>query len=86
MLYQVAAAVVLRPGWAWRGYGAFDAAGRAVTPALLQQHCRSMGLTPYKLPRYLVALPSLPRNCAGKVLKLAVKQLLVDARHPRSAL
>ncbi|GBF96919.1 hypothetical protein Rsub_08999 [Raphidocelis subcapitata] len=86
---MVAAAVVLRPGWAWReelgGSTATNAAAggrRLVTPAELQQHCRAAGLTAFKLPRRVAVLAELPRNSSGKVVKPAVKQALLT----RSAL
>lgn len=87
---------MLRPGWAWRGETAGDgepgsgsSSGSAGTAsaALLQEHCRgAAGLTPFKLPRRVAALRELPRNSSGKVLKAAVRELLLAARPPRSAL
>jgi acyl-coenzyme A synthetase/AMP-(fatty) acid ligase len=56
-----------------------------VTGAQLQEHCRSAGLTPFKLPRHLVTLPELPRNSSGKVIKLQLRKLLVGAQ-PQSSL
>jgi acyl-coenzyme A synthetase/AMP-(fatty) acid ligase len=89
---QVAAAVVLRPGWAWHeelGSSLTANTGtngqREVTPADLQQHCRAAGLTAFKLPRRVAAFAELPRNSSGKVVKAAVKDALLT-RHPRSAL
>ncbi|KAI8465260.1 MAG: hypothetical protein J3K34DRAFT_525487 [Monoraphidium minutum] len=80
----VAAAVVLRPGWSWRGEGAAGGP-RGLGARQLQDYCRAAGLTPYKLPRRLAPLPELPRNSSGKVVKPAVRELLLGAA-ARSAL
>lgn len=50
--------------------------------AALQQHCRSAGLSPYKLPRLVVPVPELPMNSSGKVLK---QQLLRDLLQKQSS-
>jgi acyl-activating enzyme 14 len=102
---QVAAAVVLQPGWVWADAGSVlqiqqpmqqlqtqppppqqlqqphpqpsqqqQQHGRVVSAAGLQQHCRSAGLSPYKLPRVVVCTQQLPLNSSGKVLKLELKQ------------
>jgi acyl-CoA synthetase (AMP-forming)/AMP-acid ligase II len=98
---QVAAAVLLQPGWAWGGAAGVapqqqgnvsgatapqqqqqrqgtDPVGSGfkgvVSAADLQQHCRSVLLSPYKLPRVLVCVQQLPLNSSGKVVKAVLKQ------------
>jgi len=51
----VTACVVLRPG-------------QQLTLAELKQWCEGR-LSPYKIPKHLRVLPSLPRNAMGKVVK-----------------
>jgi acyl-CoA synthetase (AMP-forming)/AMP-acid ligase II len=72
-------------------HGTLDATGneevgasqQQVSPAILQAHCRKVsGLSPYKLPRIILAAEpgqGLPVNSNGKVLKQVVKQALVAA-------
>jgi long-chain acyl-CoA synthetase len=60
---EVAAAVVLRHGAALDG----DA---------LRDFCRTR-LTPYKVPRRIVAVDELPRSLIGKVLRREVRELLL---------
>jgi acyl-CoA synthetase (AMP-forming)/AMP-acid ligase II len=60
-----------------------DSLHQQVSPAVLQAHCREVaGLSPYKLPRIILATEQgrgLPVNSNGKVLKQVVKQALVAA-------
>ena len=89
---QVAASVVLKPGWLWQGTAVeasiSTAAGRtgasepttSVSLQELQELCRASGLAGFKLPRYAMASDSLPRNTSGKVLKHVVRQELQAAR------
>jgi non-ribosomal peptide synthetase component E (peptide arylation enzyme) len=81
--------VVLRPGWRWLPERAAAAAGppqpRALSLAALQEHCRNAGLAGFKLPRRAAAVPELPRNTGGKVVKPAVRELLLGGP-PHSAL
>ena len=55
----------------------------ALTPADLAVFCRARGLAGFKVPR-LVATQStpLPANSAGKVLKAAVRALLMKQLAP----
>ena len=80
---QVTAVVQLQPGWAWTGPGLpgqmLQQTEQAATVSLvaLQQHCRQVGLSPYKLPRAAFASQApLPMNASGKILKQQLKQLL----------
>lgn len=63
---EVVAAVVLQPGTE------LDEAG-------LRAWCRER-LTPYKVPRRIVAVDELPKSMLGKVLRREVRDLLADSR------
>lgn len=73
---QVAAAVMLKPGWLWQQNADQTQQQQVVDALLLQQHCRASGLSPYKVARMIIAVESLPVNSSGKVVKAEVKQLL----------
>ena len=78
---RVAAAVVVAPGWTWSDTEDKmddDDGGGVVSGGLLQQHCRSAGLSGFKLPRTVVAMEELPRNATGKVLKPQVRSMLLE--------
>jgi acyl-CoA synthetase (AMP-forming)/AMP-acid ligase II len=84
----VAAAVVLRDGWGWRGPrcqalppggGVAPVDGAPIGPrcldaAALQLHCRGRGLAGFKLPRVVAVAASLPVNATGKVVKREVRR------------
>ncbi|WP_323742854.1 MULTISPECIES: long-chain-fatty-acid--CoA ligase [unclassified Rathayibacter] len=61
---NVAAAVVLRPG-------------TAVDPEALRDFCRRQ-LTPYKVPKTIVAVDELPTSLIGKVLRREVRARLLE--------
>jgi long-chain acyl-CoA synthetase len=63
---EVAAAVVLREG------AELDASA-------LRDFCRTR-LTPYKVPKRIVAVDDLPRSLIGKVLRRQVRERLLDGR------
>lgn len=50
---------------------------QCLSQAILQQHCRSAGLSPYKLPRVVVLLQALPLNSSGKVVKAVIRQQIL---------
>ncbi|KAL6762482.1 hypothetical protein V8C86DRAFT_1784688 [Haematococcus lacustris] len=93
----VAALLVLQPGWQWKGHTA-GLPGAAATEELeeamsschvinsldVQDHCRNVvQLSPYKLPRVIVALApnvELPCTTSGKVMKAPVKAAVLAAR------
>ena len=50
--------------------------GVPLEEAVLLQFLRER-LADYKLPRHIVALPGLPRNATGKILKTALRRLPV---------
>ncbi|MFD0391441.1 hypothetical protein ACFQ4K_32140 [Tistrella bauzanensis] len=50
--------------------------GRTLDASALLTYCRDM-LADYKVPRHIVAIPSMPRNPMGKILKT---ELRVTAR------
>ncbi|KAJ9529207.1 hypothetical protein QJQ45_007871 [Haematococcus lacustris] len=93
----VAALLVLQPGWQWKGHTA-GLPGAAATEELeeamssrhvinssdVQDHCRNVvQLSPYKLPRVIVALApnvELPCTTSGKVMKDPVKAAVLAAR------
>ncbi|HEY0247806.1 MAG TPA: long-chain-fatty-acid--CoA ligase [Gryllotalpicola sp.] len=64
---KVVAAVVMQPG------APFD-------PVAMRAALRE-SLTPYKVPKEIVALDELPRNLIGKVLRKEVRALLLDGEH-----
>ncbi len=51
--------------------------GREADADLLLAHCRR-NMAPFKVPRLIEFLPSLPRNSAGKVLKVKLKERLAN--------
>ncbi|KAF8056856.1 AAE14 [Scenedesmus sp. PABB004] len=81
----VAAGVVLAPGWTWADGGGSGGGGRRVGAAELQAHCRALGLSPFKLPRLLAALPALPLNSSGKVVKPALQDALAAEQRRQEA-
>ncbi|KAB8141646.1 o-succinylbenzoate--CoA ligase [Chloroflexia bacterium SDU3-3] len=76
------AAVVAMPDPRW---GQVPAAfvvlrqGAALDPQALAEFC-AQHLARYKLPRQFLALPELPRNAGGKVVRAQLRQLLADAQ------
>jgi acyl-activating enzyme 14 len=95
---QVAAAVVLREGWSWQEAGnsqqqhpqqqhqlQLQQQQQVMNQAVLQQHCRSAGLSAYKLPRVVMQLQGLPLNSSGKVVKAAVREQMVQQQQQESA-
>jgi acyl-CoA synthetase (AMP-forming)/AMP-acid ligase II len=81
---QVAAAVVLREGWKWQEADNIQQQQQqqqqqqVLSEADLQQHCRSAGLSAYKLPRVIVQLQGLPLNSSGKIMKVAVREQVLQ--------
>ena len=69
---------VADPEWGERVCAAVEAAPDAVPDReALQEWARSR-LAPYKIPRAVRVVPSLPRNAMGKVVKPAVAALFRD--------
>lgn len=83
---MVAAAVVLtQSGLNQRGVDSCDNHNLYVDEKLLQEHCRSVGLPRFMVPRVLVCLDQLPTNSTGKVIKPKVKDMVVSALAQRHA-
>src|SRR5262249_25250934 len=51
-------------------------AGREINSASVRQLLRER-MTPYKVPRYVQVVESIPRNASGKTLRAALRQLHV---------
>ncbi|KAG2495622.1 hypothetical protein HYH03_006222 [Edaphochlamys debaryana] len=97
---QVAALVVLRPGWAFRGpclpqdpnttpFASTSPAsdpGRETSGEELREHCRAVGLAGFRLPRFVAATHGpLPATASGKVAKARVRAALEEAARGAAA-
>ncbi|MBI5419788.1 MAG: long-chain-fatty-acid--CoA ligase [Deltaproteobacteria bacterium] len=57
--------------------------GERADPEALLAHCRE-NMAPYKIPRLIEFIPSLPRNSQGKILKAKLRERVVSGSIPRT--
>lgn len=91
---RVAAAIVLtQNGLTWCGesiqivskHRDLSCTQSSVDGKLLQDHCRSVGLPGFMVPRVFLCVEELPMNSTGKVIKSRVRDVMMSALAQRHA-